>query len=200
MNTEAITVNGTQITLTATSAVTWTASDITLRLCPTMTWRATRGDLAGNGDTAQAATDSLLAAELKAEKAAQLTVRSTKGQNFAREMRSYLHIGARTRRYRQDRDLHDQILECITNAAWEPGYYSADRQETFHAGFGAWLAYDKHIAGYRVNGTLIAHIKALTPHQFVGLIADMIDAEITNVGQGEQYFVDMARRIYAQAA
>lgn len=200
MNTEAITINGTETTLTAAGFMTWTASDISLRLRPNMTWDATRGQITATGDTIQSAADNLLAAELKAEKAARLAARSTKGQNFAREMRSYLHIGARTRRYRQGRDLHAQILECITNAAWEPGYYSADRQETFHAGFGAWLAYDKHIAGYRANGTVISHIKALSPHQFVALIADMIDAEIANVGQGEQFFADMARRIYSQAA
>jgi hypothetical protein len=40
----------------------------------------------------------------------------------------------------------------------------------------------------------------MTPHQFVGLIADMIDAEISNVFEGEQFFAAMARRMYAQAA
>ncbi|MFD8545687.1 hypothetical protein [Streptomyces sp. NPDC059649] len=200
MNTTAITVNGTQITLTATSAVTWTASDISLRLCPNMTWAATRAEVSAKGDTAQAAADNLLAAERKAEKAAKLAARSTKGQNFAREMRSFLRIGARTRRIRQGRDLQAQILECITNAAWSTGYYNADREQTFRAAFGAWMAYDKHIAGYRVDGILIAHIKAMTPYQFCALIGDMIDAGVTNAGEGEIFFSRLRSELYTQAA
>ncbi|MFJ3950251.1 hypothetical protein ACIPXV_09300 [Streptomyces libani] len=200
MNTETVTINGAITTLAPAGFMTWTVSDISLRLRPNTTWRATRGETVAIGDTAQAATDNLLAAERKAEKAAKLTARSTKGQIFAREMRSHLHIGARTRRTRQGRDLHEQILECITNAAWNPGYYAASRQEVFQAGFGAWISYDKHIAGYRADGDLIAHIKGLTPHQFCALLGDMIDAGMANVGEGERFFAEMARSLCAQAA
>ncbi|MFF8589907.1 hypothetical protein ACF061_00460 [Streptomyces sp. NPDC015220] len=197
---QSITINGIKATLTATSAVTWTASSIDLRLRPNLTWRATRGELAGCGDTAQAAIDDLLAAERKSEKAAKLAARSTKGQNFAREMRTHLHIGARTRRYRKGSDLHAQILESITSAAWHEGSHDAARQETFRTALGAWMSYEKHIAGYRADCKVISHIKGLTPYQFCALLGDMIDAGISNVGEGERFFAQLRTELYAQAA
>ncbi|WP_435060113.1 hypothetical protein [Streptomyces sp. bgisy060] len=200
MNTEAITINGTEITLTAAGFMTWTASDINLRVRPDVTWRATRGDLAAIGTTAQEAADNLIAAERKADKAAKLTASSTKGQTFAREMRAYLHISPRTRRHRKSRDLHAEILECITNAARHPGFYTTARQETFRAAYDAWLSYDKHIAGYRANGNVISHINNLSPHQFCAFIGEMVDAGITNVGEGERYFAQLARDLFAQTA
>lgn len=188
MNAETVIIDGATTALAPAGHMTWTVSGISLRLRPNLTWRATRGETVAIGDTAQAATDNLLAAERKAEKATKLTARSTKGQIFAREMRSYLHIGARTRHTRQGRDVHAQILECITNATWNAGYFNAEREGIFRTGFGAWLSYDKHIAGYRADGNLIARIKGLTPYQFCGLIGDMIDAGVTNAGEGELFF------------
>jgi hypothetical protein len=124
----------------------------------------------------------------------------TKGQEFAKRMRKNLGIGTRTRRTRLGRDLHAEILECITNNAWYPGYYTGDRKELFGLAYGSWMAYDKHIAGYRANGELIAHINALSPWQFCALLGQMIDAEITNAGQGERYFNGMARTLRAHKA
>lgn len=203
MNTEAITINGTEITLNAAGFMTWTASDITFRLRPDLTWRATRGELAAIGDTAQVAADNLLAAEGKVGKAALLAANSTKGQIFAREMRSYLHIGPRTRRFASKKwteDGHRDVLNLIAEANNTPGMRNADREAIFQTGFAALCSYEKHIAGYRAAATLVAHIDSMTPHHFVGLIADMIDAGISNVGEGERFFAEMARRIYAQAA
>lgn len=124
----------------------------------------------------------------------------TKGQQFAKVMRSNLGIGARTRRFRKGVDLHAEILECIRNATYYPGYYTGQRAELFQAAFGAQVSYVKHIAGYRADATVVSHVNALSPWQFCALLGDMIDAEITNVGQGEVFFTEMARRLYAQAA
>lgn len=124
----------------------------------------------------------------------------TKGQQFAKVMRSNLGIGARTRRFRKGVDLHAEILDCIRNATYYPGYYTGERAELFQAAFGAQVAYTKHIAGYRADVNVTAHINSLTPHQFCALIGDMIDAEITNVGEGELFFAEMARSLFAQAA
>lgn len=200
---QSITINGTETALTTTSAVTWTASDITLRLRPNMTWRATRGDHAGHGDTAQAATDDLLVAERKAEKAAQLAARSTKGQNFAREMRSYLHIGPRTRRFNSKKwtvDGHRDVINLIAEASYNPGMHNADREAIFRTASAALRSWEKHIDDCRANPVLVYRINEMTPHQFVGLLGDMIDAGITNAGEGERYFAEMARRMYAEAA
>lgn len=203
MNTEAITINGIEINLTAAGFMTWTASDVSFRLRPDLTWRATRGELAATGDTAQAAADNLLAAEGKADKAAQLAANSTSGQIFAREMRSYLHIGPRTRRFASKKwteDGHRDVLNLIAEANNTPGMRNADREAIFQTGFAALCSYEKHIAGYRAAATLVAHINSMTPHQFVGLIGDMIDAGISNAGEGERFFAEMARTVYAQAA
>lgn len=199
---EAITINGTETALIAAGFMTWTASNISLRLRPNMTWRATRGDLEGHGDTAQAAADDLIAAELKAEKAAQLASRSTKGQIFAREMRAYLHIGPRTRRFakRWTVDGHRDVLDLIAEASYNPGMRNAESEAIFQTASAALRSWEKHIGGYRASATLVAHINSMTPHQFVGLIGDMVDAEVSNVGEGELFFAEMARKLSAQAA
>jgi hypothetical protein len=203
MNTEAISIHGTETTLTAAGFMTWTASDISLRLRPDVTWRATRGQLEGHGDTAQAATDNLLAAERKAEKAAKLTARSTKGQIFAREMRSYLRIGVSTRRFNSKKwlkDGHRDVMDLIAEASYNPGMRNADSEAIFETASAALRSWEKHIDGYRADAVLVSHINSMTPHQFVGLIAEMIDAEISNVAEGERFFAQMASRMYAQAA
>lgn len=200
---QSITINGTRIDLSATGAVTWTASDISLRLCPNMTWAATRGEISANGDTAQAATGNLLAAERKAEKAAKLAARSTNGQIFAREMRAYLHIGPRTRRFNSkkwDKDGHRDVMQAIADANNYPGSSNPEREAIFRTAFSALCSWEKHIAGYRADAVLISHINSMTPHQFVGLIGDMVDAEISNVGEGEIFFAEMTCHLYAQAA
>ena len=124
----------------------------------------------------------------------------TKGQEFAKTMRKNLGIGTRTRRRRLGLDLHAEILECIQYAVFEPGWYTEVRQELFRSAFGAWQSYNKHIAGYRANSNVIARINGLSPWQFCALLGQMIDADITNVGEGEQFFSDMARTLRAQAA
>lgn len=203
MNTEAITINGTVTNLVAGPFPTWTASDITLRLRPNMTWVSTRGDITATGATAQEATDNLLAAERKAERASKLVACSTEGQNFAREMRSYLRIGVRTRRFNNKKwtdDGHRDVMRVIADANNYPGSADPDREAIFRTAFMALCSWEKHIAGYRADASLVSHINNMTPYQFVGLIGDMIDAGITNVGQGEQFFAEMARNLYAQAA
>lgn len=123
----------------------------------------------------------------------------TTGQQFAKTMRSNLGIGTRTRRHRLGTDLHAEILDCIRNATWYPGYYSGPRDTLFRSAYSALLSYDKHIAGYRVDGDLISHIKALSPYQFCALIGRMVDAGISNVGEGERFFNQMARDLHAAA-
>jgi hypothetical protein len=203
MGNQVISVNGTETTLTAAGLMTWTAMDLTLRLRPNMTWRATRGDLAGHGDTAQAATDDLIAAENKVAKVVQLAGRSTKGQNFAREMRAHLRIGPRTRRFNSRKwteDGHRDVMQAIADANNYPGSTTAEREAIFQTAFAALCSWEKHILGGRADASLVAHINQMTPYQFVALIGEMVDAGISNVGEGEQFFANMARRYYAQAA
>jgi hypothetical protein len=120
----------------------------------------------------------------------------TTGQELTATLRRYFSVGTRTRRYRNDRygtrrDLHSDMLEALCNAAQCPQYYSQATQDALHPGFGAALAYGKHIGGYRVDGTLIAQINAMSPWQFAGLLGQMVDAGVTNTGEGERFFAEM---------
>ncbi|MFC5802833.1 hypothetical protein [Streptomyces formicae] len=124
----------------------------------------------------------------------------TKGQQFAKSMRDNHGIGTRTRRFRKGADLHAEILESIRNATHYNGWYSEARQELFRAAFGAQVSYQKHIAGHRADSQVIAHINSLSPYQFCALLGRMVDAEISNVGEGEQFFSQLRAELYAQAA
>ena len=124
----------------------------------------------------------------------------SKGQQFAKDMRKNLGIGARTRRFRKGADLHAEILECIHHAVFDAGWYRPEREELFRSAFGAWQSYNKHIAGYRASTNVTSHINDLSPWQFCALLGEMVDAEITNVGEGERFFSEMARNLYTQAA
>lgn len=124
----------------------------------------------------------------------------TKGQQFANEMRYTLSIGTRTRRYRKGVDLHAEILDCIRNAFTYPGFYSETRAQLFTSALGAYAAYNKHIAGYRADAQVITHVKSLSPYQFCNLIGRMVDAKVSNAGESERFFAEMARTLHAQAA
>lgn len=124
----------------------------------------------------------------------------TKGQQFAKDMRKNLGIGTRTPRFRKGSDLHASVLASIEHAKYDAGWYQPEREDLYSAASGAWLSFDAHIASRRANGSVIAHIASLTPWQFCNLIGEMVDAGITNVGQGERFFAEMGRRIYTQAA
>lgn len=195
-----ITLNGETLTTTQTGTFTWAAADVTITATPMATWRATRGDNKAHGETAQDALDNLLAAETKAARKAARTATLTPGQLFARAIREHLGIGTRTRLRRQGLNLHDEILEAIQHATFHAGYYSPAQEATFSTASGAWRSYEKHIRGYRVNGNVIAHINSLSPWKFCDLLGEMVDAEITNVGQGEQFFYEMACKLHALAA
>jgi hypothetical protein len=118
---------------------------------------------------------------------------ASSGQALTAALRRYFSVGARSRRYRNGQDLHTEMVEALMYAAQYPGYYCPATQDALHAGFGAALAYDKHIQGYRVSGTLIAAINAMSPWQFAGLLGEMVDAGVETTGDGERFFEQMAR-------
>ena len=126
-------------------------------------------------------------------------------ETLAAELRRYFSIGTQTRRYRADRDygrcgLHQNIIAAIMNAARYPGYYVERTQDALHAGYGAALAYEKHVRGYRIDGTLARHISEMSPWQFANLLGRMVDAGVTCTGDGERFFTRMARDLHAVSA
>lgn len=116
----------------------------------------------------------------------------TKGRKLADSLRKNFSIGARTRRYRGG-DLHADMIEALRNATFYPGYYADERHDLFAAAYGVYLAYVKHVDGYRIDGVLRARISQLSPYRFAALLGEMFDAGVTTTGEGERFFAEMAR-------
>lgn len=108
-------------------------------------------------------------------------------------LRRYFRISPRTRRWRQGEDMFDRMLTAVEHAACQPGYFSETTEQALAPAFGAVNAYRKHIDGYRIDGETISRIKSLSPWQFAGLIGQMVEAGVTNTGEGERFFNAMAR-------
>ena len=120
----------------------------------------------------------------------------TPGQELTAELRRYFTVGTRTRRYRKDGylfDLHVEMVEAVKIAATQRGYYTERTEKPLRLGFGAALAYDKHVGGDRVPRTVAQQVHARTAWQFAGLLGQMVDAGVTNTGEGERFFAEMAR-------
>lgn len=115
----------------------------------------------------------------------------TEGQRFAKEMRRYFGIGTCTRRRRKGLDLHAEVVEAILNAVRYDGFYSPVQQEAWRVASGAAASYQKHILGHRVRPNVRLHVDGLTAYQFCALLGRMVDAGVTNVGQGEDFFQQM---------
>ena len=115
------------------------------------------------------------------------------GQELTATLRRYFSVRPRTRRYRNSDDLHADMVEALRYAGWYPGYFTERTQAALHAGFGAALAYDKHVGGYRIDGTLRARISAMSPWHFAAMLGGMVDAGVTCTGDGELFFAAMAR-------
>ena len=115
----------------------------------------------------------------------------TKGQELAATLRKSFHINTRSRIRRDGMDLRTEMLDAIRNAVYYPGYYSAEKTAVYSAATGALLSYDKHVAGYRIDGQLRYRITSMSPWQFAGFLGEMVDAGVTNVGEGERFFQQM---------
>lgn len=127
----------------------------------------------------------------------------TTGQVLAATLRQNFAIGTRTRRYGKifghRTDLHTAMIEAIENANHYPGYFGPEKTAILATAFATALSYRKHVGGYRIDGMLAQHINRLSAYQFAALLGRMVDAGVTNVGEGERFFADMAREISAAA-
>jgi len=112
----------------------------------------------------------------------------TKGQELAATLRKSFRINSRSRIRRDGMDLRSEMLDAIRNAAYYPGYYGPEKTATYREAIGAVRSYDKHVDGYRIDGMLRYRITSMSPWQFAGLLGEMVDAGVTNVGEGERFF------------
>lgn len=127
------------------------------------------------------------------------TATKTTGQALADELRRYFRIGTRTRRYRTvsgyRTDLHADMIEALHFAATMPGYYSENTHNLLRPGFGAHLSWAKHVDGHRINSVLRWRLGEMTPYQLAGLLGRMVDAGVTNAGEGERFFRQVAHEV-----
>lgn len=119
------------------------------------------------------------------------------GTEFAKMVRKAKQMNSRTRNYRDSKftGLKDDILEDIMTNNSYPGAFNEERTRLYNAAFTVMLAWNKHVRGYRIDPVLNAKLQKLTPWEFAGFLGDMIDAGISNVGEAEYYFQDMARQM-----
>lgn len=123
---------------------------------------------------------------------------ATSGQQFTATIRRVMHIGPRTKRHRKSalirgsQDVIADIRETITYAATVPGYYTEATSSALAPGFAAVNSWSKHVDGGRINSVQCSYLTSLSPWEFTALLGEMVDAGITNVGEGERWFA--ARR------
>lgn len=113
---------------------------------------------------------------------------TTAGTEFAATMLKNHGIGPRTRRIRDGLNMVTEIVESVERAAYLEGYYGEEKARIFRAAFAPVCGYQKHILGYRAAPHVIAKIQAMSPRQFVMMLADMIDAGVGHMGDAERYF------------
>lgn len=115
----------------------------------------------------------------------------TAGTEFAVMMLKNHGISPRTRHVRDGLNMVTEIIESIERAAYLPGYYSDEKARVFRTAKTAADGYRKHIEGYRARPETCAKVRAMSPRQFVMMLADMIDASVGHMGDAERYFAAM---------
>lgn len=120
---------------------------------------------------------------------------ATTGQQLTTSLRKSFKIGPRTRDRRDGVSLKRDMLDSIRNAISYEGFHGPERTALCRAAAGALYSYEKHVDGYRIDGELRAHIVGMTPYRFAAFLGEMVDAGVTNVGEGEQFLARMARQV-----
>lgn len=108
--------------------------------------------------------------------------------DFTATVTRYFRVGPRTRRYRNGLDLHAEIVEAVRMAATLPGYYTEGTEQGLRQAFAAVCGYEKHIAGHRIDGRIIAKVNALSPYRFAQMLAAMVDDGVSSAYEAERFF------------
>lgn len=122
-----------------------------------------------------------------------MTTTQTAGQKLTATLRKGFRINHRSRDRRDGVSIKADMLESIENACQYDGWFSAEKTETYRAASATVRSYRKHVDGYRIDGMLRYRITSMSPWEFAAFLGAMVDAGITNVGEGERYFQQMAR-------
>lgn len=122
-----------------------------------------------------------------------MTATQTTGQQLAAALRKGHAINSRSRDRRDGYSVKARMLEDIRIACQHDGYFGTEKTALYREASGTVRSYDKHVDGYRIDGMLRYQIVSMSPWEFAAFLGAMVDAGITNVGEGERYFQQMAR-------
>ena len=113
---------------------------------------------------------------------------TTTGQAVTATLRKYMTIGTRTRRYARGEDRNATMVDYLTYASTDPGYFAQATEDALSPARYAVSAYQKHVGGYRINPVTSARIRNMTPWQFSAFLGQMVDSGCTNNGEFESWF------------
>lgn len=126
-----------------------------------------------------------------------MTTAKTTGQTFATALRRTHHINTRTRwsrdgysRIEGTHNLRTEMTQTILDAGQHPEWFGDDG-EALRAGFNpilGWMKHVGHVDGGRVDAVQAAALRQLGPYRWIALLAEMVDAGITNTGEAELWF------------
>ena len=94
----------------------------------------------------------------------------------------------------QQQLMTDTVCDLFHTATPEQPEYEALR-----AGFRAVAGWSKHIAGGRASVRVCSHVNALTGRAFAELLGRMVNDEVTNTGQAEDWFANLGRELLEDA-
>lgn len=132
-----------------------------------------------------------------------MTTTKTAGQTLTATIRRVKGIGTSSRWGRTNplggRLTHADVMATLIENGQYRGIYSEATTAALAPGFAIACGWDKHVEGYRINGEVIAALRALSPWQLCAFLGRLVDAGITNVGEMETWLAQHGRE-YVKAA
>ncbi|MFB4265351.1 hypothetical protein [Nonomuraea sp. GTA35] len=130
----------------------------------------------------------------------------TLGQQLADELRRQFRIGTRTRWSTMrgfgrlsPEDGREIVLAGIDTCIEDPDCLPADVRELYRLAWrGPVCSWRHHVETGRADLSQTLYLRDLSPWQFIKVLGDMLDANVTNTGEGERWLE--ARRDQDRAA
>jgi hypothetical protein len=130
----------------------------------------------------------------------------TLGQQLADELRKQFRIGTRTRWNTlrgfsnvSPEEGREMVMGEIDSVIDDPDWLPADVCELYRLAWrGPVCSWRHHVETGRADTHQTLHLRDLSPWQFTKVLGDMLDANVTNTGEGERWLE--ARRNQDRAA
>jgi hypothetical protein len=113
----------------------------------------------------------------------------TAGQLFAKRACKISSVGPATRRWRDGENVVKRIIQNVLDASTMPGCYSKETENELKVAFGAVYAWMDLVDGFRtITAEQHEVYSQIGPYQFAKIIGEMVDAGVSNRGEGETFF------------